>query len=50
MIIQEPDVSPLQLQGPKLGEIAAKLFGESIRVKILWASLTLIWYPTNCSL
>ncbi len=29
--IQEPDVSPLQLQGPKSGEIMVKLFGESIR-------------------
>ena len=26
----EPDVSPLQLQGPKSGEIMRKLFGESI--------------------
>ena len=37
VIIQEPDVSPLQLQGPKSGEIAAKLFGESIReLKYYW--------------
>lgn len=28
--IQEPDVSPLQLQGPKSGEVAKVLFGESI--------------------
>jgi len=28
--ICEPDVSPLQLQGPKSGEIMAALFGESI--------------------
>ncbi len=35
--IQEPDVSPLQLQGPKSGEIMAKLFGESIRdLKYYW--------------
>ena len=35
--ITEPDVSPLQLQGPKSGEIAAKLFGESIRdLKYYW--------------
>ena len=37
VVIQEPDVSPLQLQGPKSGEIAAKLFGESIReLKYYW--------------
>ena len=29
--IQEPDVSPLQLQGPKSGMIMEKLFGESIK-------------------
>ncbi len=35
--VQEPDVSPLQLQGPKSGEIMAKLFGESIRdLKYYW--------------
>ena len=35
--ITEPDVSPLQLQGPKSGEIVAKLFGESIRdLKYYW--------------
>ncbi|XKH61062.1 glycine cleavage system protein T [Halomonas sediminis] len=28
--IREPDVSPLQLQGPKSGEVMKKLFGESI--------------------
>ncbi len=28
--ITEPDVSPLQLQGPKSGEIMQELFGESI--------------------
>ena len=35
--IQEPDVSPLQIQGPKSGEIMFKLFGESIRdLKYYW--------------
>jgi aminomethyltransferase len=35
--IQEPDVSPLQLQGPKSGDIMAKLFGESIKdLKYYW--------------
>ena len=35
--IQEPDVSPLQLQGPKSGEIMAALVGESIReLKYYW--------------
>ena len=35
--IQEPDVSPLQLQGPKSGEIAVKLFGQSIQeLKYYW--------------
>jgi len=29
--ITEPDVSPLQLQGPKSAEIMIKLFGESIK-------------------
>ena len=29
--IREPDVSPLQLQGPRSGEIMEDLFGESIR-------------------
>lgn len=28
--ISEPDVSPLQLQGPKAGEVAAALFGDGI--------------------
>ena len=28
--IKEPDVSPLQLQGPKSGEIMASLFGDDI--------------------
>ncbi len=28
--IREPDVSPLQLQGPKSGEVMRELFGESI--------------------
>ena len=35
--ITEPDVSPLQLQGPKSGEIMVKLFGDSIRnLKYYW--------------
>ena len=35
--IQEPDVSPLQLQGPRSGDIMAKLFGEGIRdLKYYW--------------
>ena len=35
--IIEPDVSPLQLQGPTSGEIMAKLFGENIRdLKYYW--------------
>ena len=35
--IIEPDVSPLQLQGPKSGEIMAELFGEGIRdLKYYW--------------
>ena len=35
--IQEPDVSPLQLQGPKSGDTMAKLFGEGIRdLKYYW--------------
>lgn len=35
--IQEPDVSPLQLQGPKSGKIMTKLFGESIQdLKYYW--------------
>ena len=35
--IQEPDVSPLQLQGPRSGDIMAKLFGESIKdLKYYW--------------
>ena len=35
--IQEPDFSPLQLQGPKSGMIMEKLFGESIKdLKYYW--------------
>ena len=35
--ITEPDVSPLQLQGPTSGEIMAKLFDENIRdLKYYW--------------
>ena len=35
--ITEPDVSPLQLQGPNSGEIMVKLFGENIRnLKYYW--------------
>ncbi len=35
--IREPDVSPLQLQGPRSGDIMAALFGESIRdLKYYW--------------
>ncbi|MBM13765.1 MAG: glycine cleavage system protein T [Halieaceae bacterium] len=35
--ISEPDVSPLQIQGPKSGDIMAALFGESIRdLKYYW--------------
>ena len=35
--IKEPDVSPLQLQGPISGEIMAKLFGAEIRnLKYYW--------------
>ncbi|WP_147126101.1 glycine cleavage T C-terminal barrel domain-containing protein [Shimia ponticola] len=35
--ICEPDVSPLQLQGPKSGEIMVDLFGESVReLKYYW--------------
>ena len=35
--ILEPDVSPLQLQGPKSGMIMEKLFGESIKdLKYYW--------------
>lgn len=35
--ICEPDVSPLQLQGPKSGDIMATLFGEGIRdLKYYW--------------
>ena len=35
--ICEPDVSPLQLQGPKSGDIMATLFGEKIRdLKYYW--------------
>jgi glycine cleavage system aminomethyltransferase T len=35
--IKEPDVSPLQLQGPSSGEIMVNLFGESIKdLKYYW--------------
>lgn len=35
--IREPDVSPLQLQGPKSGEIMSRLFGEAIMdLKYYW--------------
>ena len=35
--ITEPDVSPLQLQGPNSGEIMVNLFGESIKeLKYYW--------------
>ena len=35
--IKEPDVSPLQLQGPTSGEIMNKLFGEDIKdLKYYW--------------
>ena len=35
--ITEPDVSPLQLQGPNSGKIMVKLFGESIKdLKYYW--------------
>ena len=35
--IKEPDVSPLQLQGPMSGEIMIKLFGENIKdLKYYW--------------
>jgi len=35
--ISEPDVSPLQLQGPTSGKIMVKLFGESIKdLKYYW--------------
>jgi len=35
--IKEPDVSPLQLQGPNSGDIMVKLFGEDIReLKYYW--------------
>ena len=35
--IKEPDVSPLQLQGPKSGEIMTALFGENIaELKYYW--------------
>ena len=35
--IEEPDVSPLQLQGPNSGKIMIKLFGESIKdLKYYW--------------
>ena len=37
MKITEPDVSPLQLQGPKSAEIMIKLFGEGIKdLKYYW--------------
>lgn len=35
--IHEPDVSPLQLQGPKSGEVMQALFGESIKdLRYFW--------------
>ncbi len=35
--IKEPDVSPLQLQGPNSGKIMVKLFGDSIKnLKYYW--------------
>ena len=35
--VSEPDVSPLQLQGPTSGEIVIKLFGEDIKdLKYYW--------------
>lgn len=35
--IREPDVSPLQLQGPKSGEVMRELFGDSIMdLKYYW--------------
>ena len=35
--IKEPDVSPLQLQGPTSGEIMIKLFGEGVKdLKYYW--------------
>jgi glycine cleavage system aminomethyltransferase T len=35
--IREPDVSPLQLQGPKSGEVMRALFGDSIMdLKYYW--------------
>ncbi|MDC0250702.1 glycine cleavage system protein T [Candidatus Pelagibacter sp.] len=35
--IKEPDVSPLQLQGPTSGEIMSKLFGENVKdLKYYW--------------
>ncbi|MEE4236635.1 MAG: glycine cleavage T C-terminal barrel domain-containing protein [Anderseniella sp.] len=35
--IREPDVSPLQLQGPKSGEVMKSLFGDSImELKYYW--------------
>jgi aminomethyltransferase len=35
--IKEPDVSPLQLQGPTSGEIMIKLFGENVKdLKYYW--------------
>ena len=37
VIIREPDVSPLQLQGPKSGEVMKALFGNSIiDLKYYW--------------
>ena len=37
VIIREPDVSPLQLQGPKSGEVMKALFGKSIiDLKYYW--------------
>ena len=49
--ISEPDVSPLQLQGPTSQEIMVKLFGEDIRdLKYYWlraVSYTHLTLPTN---
>jgi dimethylsulfoniopropionate demethylase len=31
VLVDEPDVSPLAIQGPKADELAARIFGESVR-------------------
>ena len=48
--IYEPDVSPLQLQGPLSGNIMEALFGESIReLKYYWlAEFSLQGIPRCC--